>query len=87
MFDGAGLSPEDPKPEIYLEYGTHDELFPFEQIALPMRENLTRAGYRVEFSVDEGGRHWPSGTFQTEALDWYFNRMKSAEPDSEEGAG
>ena len=28
------------KPRIYLEYGTHDELFPFEQIAIPMRDNL-----------------------------------------------
>ena len=28
----------------------------------------------VEFSVDEGGRHWPSGSFQPEALDWYFGR-------------
>jgi len=77
MFDGTGVSPEDRKPEIYLEYGTHDELFPFERIALPMKENLTRAGYPVEFSVDEGGRHWPSGSFQPEALDWYFGRPGS----------
>jgi len=60
------------KPRLYLEYGTHDELFPFEQIALPMRDNLRRAGYEVTFSVDEGGRHWPSGAFQGEALSWYF---------------
>ncbi|MBW2292058.1 MAG: hypothetical protein JRG94_07065 [Deltaproteobacteria bacterium] len=77
MPDGQAVSSEDRKPEIYLEYGTHDELFPFEQIALPMKENLTRAGYRVKFSVDDGGRHWPSGTFQPEALDWYFNRSRS----------
>ena len=60
------------KPRIYLEYGTHDELFPFEQIALPMRANLEAAGCDVTFSVDEGGRHWPSGSFHREALDWYF---------------
>jgi predicted esterase len=77
MFDGTFVSPEDRKPEIYLEYGTHDELFPFERIALPMQDNLTRAGYSVKFSVDEGGRHWPSGTFQPEALDWYFSRDPS----------
>lgn len=74
MLDPTALAPEAPKPSIYLEYGTHDELFPFERIALPMKENLTRAGYPVEFSVDEGGRHWPSGSFQGEALDWYFGR-------------
>lgn len=74
VLDPTNLEPDDPKPSIYLEYGTHDELFPFERIALPMKENLIRAGYEVEFSVDEGGRHWPSGSFQGEALDWYFAR-------------
>ena len=74
MLDPTAATPDDPKPSIYLEYGTHDELFPFERIALPMKENLTKAGYPVEFSVDQGGRHWPSGTFQGEALDWYFSR-------------
>jgi phospholipase/carboxylesterase len=64
-FDGA-------LPRVYLEYGTHDQLFSFEQVAIPMRENLRRAGFDVTFSVDEGGRHWPSGSFHTEALDWYF---------------
>jgi len=59
-------------PRLYLEYGTHDELFPFEQIALPMKQNLEKAGYDLTFSVDEGGRHWPSGSFQREALDWFF---------------
>ena len=57
---------------MLLEYGTHDELFPFERIAVPIRDQLREAGYEVEFSVDEGGRHWPSGSFQREALDWYF---------------
>ena len=66
------------RPRIYLEYGTHDELFDFDTVALPMRENLEKAGFDVTFSVDEGGRHWPSGSFQAEALDWYFERASSA---------
>ena len=74
--DRAAVGAENKRTRFYLEYGTADPLFPFDQIALPMRENLTRAGYRVEFSVDEGGRHWPSGSFQREALDWYFARLK-----------
>ena len=71
--DGRRLGPDDPRPEVLLEYGTHDELFPFERVALPMRAQLERLGYRVEFRVDEGGRHWPSGSFQSEALDWFFS--------------
>ncbi len=62
----------EPRPRIYLEYGTHDELFDFQQVAIPMRENLEKVGLDVTFSVDEGGRHWPSGSFHREALDWYF---------------
>ena len=61
----------DPKPAVLLEYGTHDELFPFERVALPMRATLEGMGYSVEFRVDQGGRHWPSGTFHAEALDWF----------------
>ncbi len=61
-----------PLPRIYLEYGTHDQLFDFERVAIPMRDNLRKGGFDVTFSVDEGGRHWPSGSFHTEALDWYF---------------
>jgi poly(3-hydroxybutyrate) depolymerase len=73
VLDVANLTEGDPKPAVLLEYGTHDELFPFEQVALPMRDNLERLGYRVEFRVDEGGRHWPSGDFQPDALDWFFS--------------
>ncbi len=73
VLDREDLNEADPKPRVYLEYGTHDELFAFDRVALPMKENLERAGYPVEFSVDEGGRHWPSGSFQGEALDWYFD--------------
>ncbi|MCP3985675.1 MAG: hypothetical protein GY723_14895 [bacterium] len=66
--------PEDAgKPPIYLEYGTHDELFDFEQVAKPMRRNLEQLGYQVSFHADQGGRHWPSSTFQEEALDWFFS--------------
>jgi phospholipase/carboxylesterase len=70
--DRTFLHDDDPKPDLLLEYGTHDPVFPFEQIAVPMRESLEKADYRVEFRVDEGGRHWPSGDFQPEALDWFF---------------
>ena len=73
MVDPTSVSDDDPKPDLLLEYGTHDPVFPFEQVALPMRQGLESAGYRVEFRVDEGGRHWPSGDFQPEALDWFFS--------------
>jgi len=71
--DTADLEPGTPKPPVLLEYGTHDELFPFERVALPMRATLEQLGYTVEFRVDQGGRHWPSGSFQSEALDWFFS--------------
>jgi predicted esterase len=71
--DPRRIAPDRPKPEVLLEYGTHDELFPFERVAKPMRANLESLGYRVEFRVDQGGRHWPSGSFQSEALDWFFS--------------
>jgi phospholipase/carboxylesterase len=71
--DTRHVEPQDRKPEVLVEYGTHDELFPFEHVARPMRVNLEQLGYRVEFRVDEGGRHWPSGSFQSEALDWFFS--------------
>jgi len=72
VLDRDNVSESDRKPRVYLEYGTHDELFAFDRVALPMKQSLEEAGYTVEFSVDEGGRHWPSGSFQGEALDWYF---------------
>jgi len=73
VLDEASISAEDPKPSVLLECGTHDQLFPFERVAIPMREKLERMGYAVSFRVDEGGRHWPSGDFQPEALDWFFS--------------
>ena len=76
VMDRNAVGLESRRTRVYLEYGTHDELFGFEEVALPMRERLERAGYAVEFSVDEGGRHWPSGDFQPQALDWYFSDQK-----------
>ena len=73
VMDRRAVGQGSRRTRIYLEYGTHDELFGFKEVALPMRERLETAGYSVEFSVDEGGRHWPSGDFQPQALDWYFN--------------
>ncbi len=71
--DERASDPTTPRPQVLLEYGTHDELFPFEQVALPMRRQLEEIGCAVNFRVDEGGRHWPSGLFQEEALDWFFS--------------
>ncbi len=74
VVDRNGFDAEAPMPPVYIEYGTHDQLFDFERIALPMKDDLERAGCAVTFSVDEGGRHMPSGSFLDEALDWYFAR-------------
>jgi hypothetical protein len=62
-----------PHPRVLLEYGTHDQLFPFERIALPMKADLEKLGYPLTFRVDQGGRHWPPSDFQCEALDWFFS--------------
>jgi predicted esterase len=70
--DTPNLAPDDPKPRILLEYGTRDQLFPFEHVALPMRDVLTRMEYPLEFRVDEGGIHWPRAAFMRDALDWFF---------------
>jgi predicted esterase len=71
--ENEAAAPGVPRPAVLVEYGTHDELFPFEQVALPMREQLESFGCAVTFRVDEGGRHWPSSEFQDEALDWFFS--------------
>jgi phospholipase/carboxylesterase len=71
--ENEAAAPGVPRPAVLVEYGTHDELFPFEQVAVPMREQLEAFGCAVTFRVDEGGRHWPSGAFQQEALDWFFS--------------
>ena len=72
VFDPAGIAPDDPKPRILLEHGSHDPVFPFDQIAVRNRAILQRLGYEVTFRVDEGGVHWPSREFQRAALDWFF---------------
>jgi phospholipase/carboxylesterase len=70
--DAHNLTPDDPRPRVLLEHGTQDQLFPFDQVAVPLRDALVRLGYDVTFRVDEGGIHWPSPAFQTAALDWFF---------------
>jgi len=70
--DTPNLKPDDPKPRVLLEYGTHDQLFPFERVAVPMREVLERMGYPLEFRVDEGGIHWPRREFLGDALAWFL---------------
>jgi phospholipase/carboxylesterase len=76
--DTPNLKPDDPKPRVFLEYGTHDQLFPFERVALPMRDVLTRMGYPLEFRVVEGGIHWPRREFLRDALDWFLTPSAAA---------
>lgn len=71
--DEETAKPGFQRPQVFVEYGTHDELFPFEQVALGMKQQLEDLGCDLVFQVDEGGRHWPSSTFQDEALDWFFS--------------
>lgn len=78
--DAPNLRPDDPKPRVLLEYGTHDQLFPFEQVAIPMRETLERLGYPLTFWVDEGGLHWPRATLLSDALDWFDGLDRSTDP-------
>jgi predicted esterase len=72
VYDSAAVSPTDPRPRILLEHGTHDTVFPFEEIALRNCALLRHLGYEVELRVDEGGIHWPSPGFQPAALDWFL---------------
>lgn len=72
IFDTTAVSETDPRPRILLEHGTHDTVFPFEQIATRNCAILRRLGYEVDLRVDEGGIHWPSHEFQSAALDWFF---------------
>jgi predicted esterase len=70
--DPSAIAPDDPKPRVLLEHGTHDTVFPFEVVCRPNVELLRRLGYEVELRVDEGGVHWPSPSFQQAALDWFL---------------
>jgi predicted esterase len=72
VFEQAAISPTDRRPRVFLEHGTHDTVFPFEEVAMRNCAVLRRLGYEVEFRVDEGGIHWPSREFQPAALDWFF---------------
>jgi predicted esterase len=78
VFEPTAVAPADPRPRILLEHGTHDPVFPFEQIALRNCAILRRLGYEVELRVDQGGIHWPSRTFQPAALDWFFGDAAAA---------
>jgi len=80
--DGPNLRDDDPKPRIFLEYGTRDQLFPFDRVAVPMRDVLTRLGYPLEFRVDEGGIHWPRAGFTSDALDWCLGGWTEGHPPS-----
>lgn len=71
--EAEAAEPGTPRPAVYLTYGTHDELFPFEHVAKPMQRHLEALGCKLTFVVDEGGRHWPPSDFQPEALDWFFS--------------
>jgi predicted esterase len=71
--EAEAAEPGTRRPAVYLTYGTHDELFPFEHVAKPMKRHLEGLGCAVTFVVDEGGRHWPPSDFQPEALDWFFS--------------
>jgi predicted esterase len=70
--DESAIAPDDPRPRILLEHGTHDTVFPFEVVCRPNVALLRGLGYEVELRVDEGGVHWPSPGFQPAALDWFF---------------
>lgn len=70
VIDEAIVRTDDPRPRVLLEYGRHDELFPFDEVAVPMRDELAHLGYPVELRVDETGGHWPREGFLGDALDW-----------------
>jgi predicted esterase len=76
--DAQNLGDGDPKPRLFLEYGTADPLFPFDRVALPMRDVLERMGYPLVFRADEGGIHWPRAEFTQDALAWFFEGWTSA---------
>ncbi len=77
--DTNAIRPDDPKPRILLEHGTHDTVFPLELVCTPNVELLRSLGYDVELRIDEGGIHWPSPGFQTAALDWFLGSERAAE--------
>lgn len=70
--DPRWSAPDDPKPRILLQHGTHDVVFPFETVCEPNVETLRGMGYEVDLRVEQGGIHWPKPEFQQMALDWFF---------------
>ncbi|MBM4244765.1 MAG: hypothetical protein FJ148_13265 [Deltaproteobacteria bacterium] len=70
--DPRWAAPDDPKPRILLQHGTHDVVFPFETVCTPNVETLRGMGYEVDLRVEQGGIHWPKPEFQTMALDWFL---------------
>jgi phospholipase/carboxylesterase len=75
--DPRELRADDPKPRVLLEYGTHDQLFPFDQVATPMRDALRRLGYDVELWIEEGGVHWPRANLLGSMLDWWLGSTET----------
>ncbi len=70
--DPRWTAPDDPRPRVLLQHGTHDVVFPFDAVCMPNVELLRGLGYDVDLRVEEGGIHWPKPEFQTMALDWFF---------------
>eukprot|EP00747_Dinoflagellata_sp_TGD_P171742 gnl/TRDRNA2_/TRDRNA2_206516_c0_seq1.p1 gnl/TRDRNA2_/TRDRNA2_206516_c0~~gnl/TRDRNA2_/TRDRNA2_206516_c0_seq1.p1 ORF type:complete len:627 (+),score=96.58 gnl/TRDRNA2_/TRDRNA2_206516_c0_seq1:2-1882(+) len=58
------------KPPLFIEYGTKDELFDYNSIAVPTRDRLKEAGYRVEFHTTENG-HTASRDFVVDAMTFW----------------
>ena len=71
--DPRWSAPDDPKPRILLQHGTHDVVFPFETVCEPNVATLRGMGYEVDLRVEQGGIHWPKAEFQQMALEWFFS--------------
>jgi len=62
----AGFSASPPAagaaaPKLFMLHGGNDTMFPVERVALPLRDKLTAAGYRVEHRVSKADGHVPDG--------------------------
>ena len=69
IVDRSRFALDERKPRVLVEHGTHDQVFPFEEIAVRNRQILTDLGYDVDFRVDENGIHWPRREFQRVSLE------------------
>lgn len=63
---------ERQKPRVWLEYGTHDEIFSFEGTAKVIRDRLADTGHDVRFSVVQGGGHKVRPAFVDEAVEFWL---------------